>query len=109
MQAPVTIGMPIDKMQFLPKWQQAKFVVYYTRQAGFEILRDAFLAQWQNILNKHSERSNTVCIIMQSSNLQRVHNIIEQDTRFNTYVSAYAQARIEIEVKKLSLNPCLKM
>lgn len=46
---------------------------------------------------------------MQSSNLQRVYNIIEQDTRFNTYVSAYAQARIEIEVRKLSLNPRLKM
>lgn len=34
---------------------------------------------------------------------------MEQDPRFNTYINVYALVRIEKEVKKLSLNTCLKM
>ena len=69
MRAPATIGMPIDKVRLLPERQQAEFVVYYTRQGGFETLGNAFLAQLQNIPNRHREGFNTVCTIMQSPNL----------------------------------------
>lgn len=34
---------------------------------------------------------------------------MEQDPRFDIYISAYARARIEKKVKKLFLNPRLKM
>lgn len=109
MQAPATIGMPIGQVRLLSKRQRAEFVVYHAKQTGFDTLGDTFLAQLWNIPNKHREGSNIACTIIQSPHLQGVRNIIEQDLRFNTYIHAYTRARIEKEVRKLSLNARLKI
>lgn len=46
-----------------------KSIVYFVKQAEFDILGDNLLAQLQNILNKYCEKSNIVCIIMQDHHL----------------------------------------
>ena len=47
---------------------------------------------------------------MQDQHLRGVRNIMEQDPRFDIYISgAYTRARIDKEVRKLSLNPRLKI
>lgn len=46
---------------------------------------------------------------MQSPNFRGVRNIMKQNSRFDIYISTYAQARIEKKIRKLSLNLCLKI
>lgn len=64
MRAPPTVGMPIEEVRLLSERERAEFVSYHARQAGFDTLGDAFLAQLQTIPNRRREGSNTVCTIL---------------------------------------------
>ena len=109
MRVPATVDMPIDQVRQLSERQRVEFVVYQVRQAGFDSIGDAFLAQLRTIPNRHQEGSNAACTILQSPLLGGVCKIMEKDQRFNSYVTTYAQNRIGKEMRKLSLNPRLKM
>ncbi len=83
--------MPIEEVRNLPDRDRMEYVAYYARMAGFNNLSETFLTLLRCIPLRHHEGCNTICDIIQNSELHRVQNLLIKDPRFISFITNSAQ------------------